>query len=213
MNFKAITHQSYLETIPKEGRHILGQQTEDKILVYQAFNHAIANYALEHQKFGGNAYSFSRMSWIKPNFLWMMFRCGWASKPNQERVLGLWIKKTDFDHILGQSVFSSYQADLYGAHENWKCALEAHPVRLQWDPDHDIYGNKQERKAIQLGIKGDLLKIFGQEMVQEIIDVTDFVIEQKRIIDRGETESLLIPSESIYSPSLSDIRKRIGLES
>nr|KAG5695486.1 hypothetical protein BaRGS_011328 [Batillaria attramentaria] len=26
-------------------------------------------------RFGGGGYSFSRMSWIKTNFLWMMYRC------------------------------------------------------------------------------------------------------------------------------------------
>ena len=37
-------------------------------------------------------------------------------------------------------------------------------VRLQWDPDHDPEGGKCERRAIQLGLKGqvrgwrDLLK-------------------------------------------------------
>jgi len=25
----------------------------------------------------------NRMTWIKPNFLWMMYRSGWASKKNQ----------------------------------------------------------------------------------------------------------------------------------
>ena len=37
------------------------------------------------------------MSWIKPNFLWMMYRCGWAAKENQKSVLAISINKTDFD--------------------------------------------------------------------------------------------------------------------
>jgi hypothetical protein len=27
------------------------------------------------------------LTWIKPPFLWMMYRCGWATKPGQETVL------------------------------------------------------------------------------------------------------------------------------
>lgn len=65
------------------GRCLLAQFTDREVIVYQAYNPAIATYALEHQHFGGG-FSFQRTSWIKPNFTWMMHRCGWASKQNQE---------------------------------------------------------------------------------------------------------------------------------
>jgi len=61
---------------PQQGRHILAQTTDDFVVVYQAFNMITAQYAVAHQKLGGPAYSFNRMSWIKPNFLWMMYRSG-----------------------------------------------------------------------------------------------------------------------------------------
>src|ERR1051326_6100358 len=102
------------------------------------------------------------MSWIKPNFLWMMYRCGWASKENQERVLAIWITKKDFESILEQAVFSSFQPTYYTSHEQWKEALEQKEVRLQWDPDHDPYGGKLTRRAIQLGMKGKMLEDFGK---------------------------------------------------
>lgn len=53
------------------------------IVVYQAFNDAIADAALEAQRFV-RPFSLNRMTWVKPSFLWMMERCGWATKPNQE---------------------------------------------------------------------------------------------------------------------------------
>lgn len=34
---------------PKEGRHILAQYDDDTIVVYQAFNPEIAQYAVENQ--------------------------------------------------------------------------------------------------------------------------------------------------------------------
>lgn len=212
MNIETIPYRQYVESIPKEGRCILGQQRKEQIIVYQAYNNVIANYAIENQCFGGNAYSYSRMSWIKPNFLWMMYRCGWAQKENQERVLGIWINKTDFDLILQESVFSSYQDSIYLTHEIWKRELAIKPVRLQWDPDHDIYGVKQERKAIQLGIKGDLLEKFGKEMISEIIDLTEFVKQQKIIIDSGELGNLQVPREWVYEPKSEEIKVQIGLK-
>jgi hypothetical protein len=69
---------------PRQGRHILAQYDEKTVIVYQAYAPAIAEFALQHGYFGG-PFSYSRMSWIKPNFLWMMYRSGWGTKPGQER--------------------------------------------------------------------------------------------------------------------------------
>lgn len=83
-----------LKSWPKEGKHILAQYDSETIIVYQAFRKEIAEYADKNGKFGGPLYSFERMSWIKTNFLWMMYRSGWAEKDsNQERILAirLWI--------------------------------------------------------------------------------------------------------------------------
>ncbi len=212
MNIQTITYEEYLKEIPTEGRHILAQQTGEQILVYQAYNNAIADFAVKNQYFGGNSFSYLRMSWIKPNFLWMMYRCGWAVKANQERVLGIWIDKKDFEFILNQSAFTSYKEDIYGNRENWKQALSKNPVRLQWDPDHDIYGNKQERKAIQLGLKGNILKQFGTEMIKEIIDLTAFVKEQKQKIDDKKVDDLLVPQEQIFQIKSKELNEQIGLK-
>ena len=212
MTFQTITYTEYLKNIPSEGRHILAQQTDEQVLVYQAYNNAIADFAIQNQHFGGAAFSYSRMSWIKPNFLWMMYRCGWASKINQERVLGIWINKKDFEYILSKSAFSSYKEDIYENRDSWKKALSENPVRLQWDPDHDIYGNKQERKAIQLGLKGNILKQFGTEMIKEIIDVSAFVKEQKQKINDKRIDELLVPQEQTYQIKSKELNEQIGLK-
>ena len=45
--------------------------------MYQAFKPEIGQYAVAHQRFTGCPdYNSTRMTWIKTNFLWMMFRCG-----------------------------------------------------------------------------------------------------------------------------------------
>jgi hypothetical protein len=190
-----IPYNEYVSAVPISGQVILAHQREEHLLVYQAYNHAIANFAVKHQYLGGSHFKYSRMSWIKPNFLWMMFRCGWTSKENQERVLGLWIKKSDFDKILAEAVYSSYQEDIYGIREAWQKELEQKEVRLQWDPDHDLFGNKVERRAIQLGLKGRILESFGKEMISEIVDMTEIVKEQKQRIDQGVLDKVLVPKE------------------
>ncbi len=43
------------------------------------------------------------MTWIKPSFLWMMYRCGWAAKPGQERVLAVRITHEGFAWALTHS--------------------------------------------------------------------------------------------------------------
>lgn len=84
---------------PKTGRHILAQFDEDTVVVYQAYRPAIGLFAAEHGYFGGE-FSLNRMSWIKPNFLWMMYRSGWGTKPEQEVTLAVSLRRSAFDQIL-----------------------------------------------------------------------------------------------------------------
>ncbi|MFZ6638371.1 DUF4291 domain-containing protein [Undibacterium sp. TC4M20W] len=193
MKFEAYRNQ--VKQWPENGKHIMAQFDEDTIIVYQAYSDAIADFAIEHQYFGG-AYSYTRMSWIKPNFLWMMFRSGWAQKPGQERVLAIRIKRSFFDEILSQAIPSSFAASEFATQEVWKQAIETSDVRLQWDPDHDPAGNCLPRRALQLGLRGEMLARYGKKEILEIIDVTPFVLQQLPHVD--QQEQLLMPVESIY---------------
>jgi hypothetical protein len=201
IKLETIPYIQYEKEVPQTGEHILAQQSENTIIVYQAFNPKIANYALEHQKFGGEHYRYSRMSWIKPNFLWMMYRCGWASKPNQKRVLAIEIKKSNFDKILAEATYSSFSAKHYKDHTAWRTALDQTEVRLQWDPDHHPDGSKLNRRAIQLGMKGKILEQFGQEWIISIQDVTAFAVAQQPFI-HPTTAALEVMKETIYLPNL-----------
>lgn len=82
---------------PTSGKHILAQFDEQSIVVYQAYRPATGRFAASHGYFGG-AFSFNRMSWIKPNFLWMMFRSGWGTKEGQETLLAVRIQRAAFVH-------------------------------------------------------------------------------------------------------------------
>lgn len=89
---------------PGRGKHIMAQFDDESIVVYQAYRPSIARFAVENQRFGGE-FSFSRMSWIKPNFLWMMYRSGWAEKVGQEHILAVRLKREGFDSRRGRTLY------------------------------------------------------------------------------------------------------------
>ena len=210
-----IVTENYPESIvalPSQGQHIVAHHTTDEIVVYQAYKASIANFAVKNQQLGGSEYSYNRMSWIKPNFLWMMFRCGWAEKENQERVLAIWMAKNDFDGLLQNAVLSSFDSRYYVDHDSWCKELDMKEVRLQWDPDHDPYGNKLTRRAVQLGLKGRILEDFGRKDIRLIEDITDFVREQKHLVKTKQLDKLLVPMERVYHPVDTELRKKIGID-
>ena len=67
-------YQDQLKRWPASGRHILAHFDSRSVVVYQAYRPEIGRFAAKHQRFGGE-FSFNRMSWIKPNFLWMIRSC------------------------------------------------------------------------------------------------------------------------------------------
>jgi hypothetical protein len=195
---------------PAQGRHILARYDADSIYVYQAYRPSIAQHALEHQRFCGEHFSYSRMSWIKPNFLWMMYRCGWASKPGQEYVLAVRLRRAFFDELLLAAVSSSFEASPLDSREEWHRSVAASEVRLQWDPDHDPAGKPLDRRAIQLGLRGRMLKRYGDDEILSIEDITPFVKEQSLRLPAG-FDDLLIPEERVYSPT-PEAAFRLGVE-
>jgi hypothetical protein len=200
MTLNTIPYPDYEAGLPQSGQHILGQLRGENIVVYQAFNPQISSYAVAHQQFGGSAYAFSRMSWIKPNFLWMMYRAGWAAKENQERILAIEIGLDKFRQLVAQAVYSSFQPDIYASQADWKQALEHSEVRLQWDPDHDPLGRKLQRRAIQLGLRGATLRAFATDWIVSIEDITDFVHTQGAHVAAGDLVNLMVVKEQVVSP-------------
>ena len=196
--------QSYLEQVPswpRSGRHILAHYDDETIVVYQAYRPSIGRYAVAHGVFGGE-FSYSRMSWVKPNFLWMMYRSGWGTKEGQETVLGLRIRRHFFDSLLDLAVPSNFDPALHADSDAWKAAVAASSVRLQWDPDHAPDGAAVERRAIQLGLRGETLAGFGQRELLEVIDLTDFVAVQRARLTTGGLSDLETPTERVYPTRL-----------
>ncbi|MDF5708106.1 MAG: DUF4291 domain-containing protein [Nostoc sp. S4] len=194
---------------PKTGRHILAQYDDQSIVVYQAYRTIIGDFAATHGYFGGE-FSFDRMSWIKPNFLWMMYRSGWGTKTGQEVVLAIWIKRSAFDEILKAAVHSSFVPELYLDTSAWQTALKHSQVRLQWDPDHNPLGTKLERRAIQLGLRGQVLATYAKDWILNIEDISDFVQKQRQNI-KSDCTQLITPRETVYSVFNSETQEKLRL--
>lgn len=193
--------RSYIEQVktwPTTGEHILANFDETSITVYQAYKVSIAEFAVKNQRLGGE-FSYERMSWVKPNFLWMMYRSGWATKVNQENILAIRINRSFFDEILRKAVVSSFEKSNFSATKEWQTALKLSDVRLQWDPDHHPSGARVGRRAVQLGLRGQTLQRFGNDEIISIENITDFVAEQRGNAV-GECGQLMIPCERIYVP-------------
>jgi hypothetical protein len=88
MKFKTAPYLEQRQRWPDSGRHILAQFDAESLVVYQAYRPETSHFAAKHGYFGG-AFSLDRMSWIKPNLLWMMFRSGWGIKEGQEVTLAI----------------------------------------------------------------------------------------------------------------------------
>jgi hypothetical protein len=206
--------ERYIDQIaqwPKVGRHILAQFDEASVFVYQAYRTSIGEFAVTHGYFGGE-FSYSRMSWIKTNFLWMMYRSGWGMKAGQEVTLAIRIRRPFFDSLLAQAVESSYVGSQYATHSEWQKAVTASSVRMQWDPDHHPRGASLPRRALQLGLRRRPLKDFGKRELLEIVDISSFVMEQRMNTSTERIAELITPVERVYVPDDPEVQVRLGID-
>ena len=194
MKLKLEKYRTQKEKWPETGHHILAQYDEEKIIVYHSYRPAIGNFAIQNQYFGG-PFSLERMTWIKPNFLWMMYRNGWGTKEGQEVVLAIHLRREAFENYLKNAVYSSFKSDLYPTYEVWQQAVQRSDVRLQWDPDHNPYGAKQERRAIQIGLRKSFIRSYAKDDILEIEDISAFVAEQYKQVQARDLERLQTPEE------------------
>jgi Domain of unknown function (DUF4291) len=209
MQLITTTYTEQRARLPRNGRHIVAQFDDAGVVVYQAYRPEIGHFAATHGYFGGESFSLSRMSWIKPNFLWMMYRSGWGRKEGQEVVLAVKIRREAFDTILADAVRSSYNSDLYPTEKDWNRAVSNSNVRLQWDPDHSPTGGKLERRAIQLGLRGNVLAAYAREWIVSIEDISTFVSEQQQNL--VDVDRLIVPTERIYPVTDPQVATRLQL--
>lgn len=147
---------------------IRADYNQHTITVYQAYNDAIADVAVRDGRFGA-PFSFNRMTWIKPSFMWMMERSNWGLKKDQQHILAIRIKRTFFDTLLEQAVLTTPKAHVYPHAGIWETLFAQANVYVQWDPERSINGKKLEHRSLQLGISRNLISQFNEDAIVAMV--------------------------------------------
>lgn len=180
-----------------ENKEIRAVYNKETVRVYQAYTAEIADEAVKLGTFGKH-FKLSRMTWIKPSFLWMMYRSGWATKRGQECILAVDIKRQAFDYIVRNAVTSKYSDDIGISLEEWQQDIKKSDIRCQWDPERDIFGNPLNYRSIQLGLRGKAVLKYVNDWIISIENITYLVksLDEKR--NNNIDISSELPEEKLY---------------
>lgn len=179
----------------------------ETITIYQAYSKNIALPAVQLQKFV-TPFSFQRMTWIKPSFLWLMGRSNWANKPNQEYILAIQIKREFWEKLLTLSIHTDPSLFQGKQSQDWLTTFENAQVHIQWDPERNLKSNKLEYRSIQIGISRFLIKEFNDQAIVKIEDITPLVkkMAQFRKLGLYKHAEKMLPKERVYP--LSEMLKK-----
>jgi hypothetical protein len=185
--------------VPVPARQIRARYSADTITVYQAYSPDIALSAVAAGRLV-DPFKRDRMTWIKPSFLWMMYRCGWAAKPGQERVLAVDITRTGFEWALARACLSHYDRDLYGDKAAWSRRLKTSPVRVQWDPERSLRLQALPYRSLQVGLSGEAVDRYVEEWTVAVNDITPAVHRIRDLLWAGDDRAAAaqLPVEQIY---------------
>ena len=169
------------------------------IRVYQAYSTEIAESALAHGTFVSPPFKMERMTWIKPSFLWMMYRAGWGLKDaGQARILAMDITREGFAWALANSCPSHPDEDMSA--EDWARLKDRSPVRIQWDPERDLALEPLPHRSIQIGLGPAAVRLYAGAWIQRITDVTGLTRTIHELAQAGRKDEAiaLLPAEQPY---------------
>jgi Domain of unknown function (DUF4291) len=202
-----LTKQTQIPT-----RQIRAVFTDTTVRVYQAFNVAIALPALAGGRFV-TPFSMTRMTWVKPSFLWMMYRSSWGTAPNQEAVLAIDITRQGFEQALTHACLSSFDPAVDADAVAWKQRLVTSSNRIQWDPEKNINLQPLAHKSLQLGIGGAAVADYVNEWIVGIQSCDALIESIRTCLDRGDRNAAerLLPIERPY-PLPGPVARCIGAD-
>jgi len=180
-------------------RQVRALYSDDEVTVYQAYRPEIASAAVSAGRFVP-PFKLDRMTWIKPSFLWMMYRSAWATRPGQERVLAVRLPREAFDGALAAACLSSYDRTVYDSHDAWRARLRGTSVRVQWDPEKTVTLDPLPWRSIQIGLGGAAARDYATTWVRGITDVTATAHAVHAAVRAGDlaTAAGLCPAERPY---------------
>ncbi|MGW0826858.1 DUF4291 domain-containing protein [Streptomyces sp. NPDC002845] len=189
-----------MNDLPNEPKfRVRARHTPSTLTVYQAYPREIGGPAARDGRFPSMC-KRERMTWIKPSFLWMMYRCGWGTKEGQETVLAVEISREGFEWALRSSCLSHYVSGLHADRAAWRRQLRRAPARVQWDPERDLRLSPLPYRSLQLGLSGEAAARYADEWIVGIDDVTPLATEIHGLVRAGELDraSVLLPGERPY---------------
>jgi hypothetical protein len=197
--------------MPQE-REIRADFDRDTITLYQAYSSAIADAALEAGRFVA-PFSFHRMTWIKPSFLWLMHRSNRGRKSGQERVLAVRIKRSGWETALSLAVLTSFVPGVFASPDEWAKQFAAAPVHVQWDPERSLRGGSLPYYSIQVGLSRHVIREYVEEWIVEIEDYTPRVRKIYDLLQSGQAGKARrqLPPERVY-PVSSAVGHRLLIE-
>jgi len=176
---------------------------EATIRVYQAYSDLIADSALENGIFVSPPFKLERMTWIKPSFLWMMYRAGWGFKDSgQKRILAVDITHDGFAWALKNSCPSHPEPGM--SQDEWNQIKKNSPVRIQWDPERDLHLQPLSYRSIQIGLSKEAVRYYISQWIVCITDITPLAHEIYNHIKDGDlsTAQQLLPKETPYTRNI-----------
>lgn len=124
----------------------------------------------------------------QPSFRWMMYRCGYATKPGQERVLAVRITREGFDWAVANAVESN---------------MGGKPsVRVQWDPERGLKHQPLPHRSVQIGLTREATRAYVDEWTLGITDTTPLAHQIGGLVRAGDLDAAegLLPPERPYEP-------------
>jgi hypothetical protein len=184
-------------TVP--ARQIRASYSPTSVTVYQAYPPEIAGPAVEAGRLVP-PFKRDRMTWIKPSFLWMMYRCGWATKPGQEHVLAIEVTRRGFEWALDHACLSHFDPEHDSDHRAWQERLKVSQVRIQWDPERSLRMGVLPYRSLQVGLGGEAVDHYVDEWIVTLADVTPLVRSIRDRLDAGDDRAAeaLLPTEQAY---------------
>ena len=190
---------------------IRADYSTQSIVIYQAYPSAIAHAVLRAQQFV-SPFSFTRMTWIKPSFLWLMERSNWGQKAGQEYILAVHMTRHGWEEALSLGVLTSYEPSAHATMQLWRNQFEQAVVHVQWDPERSLRGRDVGYNSIQVGLSRHIIQTYVTQWVTAIHDYTPTVRKIHALLKAGQTDKAkrLVPSEQAY-PVNSEVAKHLHI--
>ncbi len=178
-------------------RLVFANFDEEGIYVYQAFKPQTVEIAAKLGTFG-KGFSLDRISWIKPSFAWTLRRTKYATKNRMQAIAKIKLSHQAFLEILEQSIESHWNTQVFPSEMEWKSQLDKSDVIHQWDPERDLVGRRLDRQAIQIGIRGVVIRKYVSDYIISVEDVTPLAHEIGRVAKARGNTFPAVPEEQVY---------------